>query len=99
MSRLTLVCRDMRGVGSGCDAMAIRCTQLPQHRRDSLDLSQPRAPRGVRLCRVSDALDQARFAFDKRLADRFPLLVVEFKSQVIVPGPLQRRLQFESDRT
>jgi hypothetical protein len=46
---------------------------------------------GAGLRRVSSALDQARFAFDKRPADRSALLIVEFKLQATVPGPWRSR--------
>jgi hypothetical protein len=38
------------------------------------------------LRRVSSALNQARLAFDKRLAKRAALLIVEFNLQTTIPA-------------
>ena len=71
--------------------------QFSQNRDDGPKLKQPGAPPGLRLSRVSNALDQVRLAIDKRLADCSPLLIVEFEIQVVVPGPA-RSLSFEEVR-
>jgi hypothetical protein len=42
--------------------------------------------RRARLRRVSRVLDQERLAFDKRLAKRAALLIIEFDLQTTVPG-------------
>jgi hypothetical protein len=65
----------------------VREPQFSQDRSDQSELTQPRPPRGDVPRRVSGFFDQARFALDKRLANRSALLIVKLEFQSAAPAP------------